>query len=95
MACVSNVGMNLSDLTNGIHVFIVDQGVERESISNALSHLSLRFEQDLVAINLYPVEYANKADLKYDKCYTLWTMEMRYSDHYFAYLERLSRFFKS
>ncbi len=90
----SDVGINLSDLTNCMHVFVLDsQALSREILLSALSRLSHRFMQEWVAINIFPSDYARQYSLKYEKQYTLWTYKVRYSDHYFGSLEKLSRFF--
>jgi hypothetical protein len=90
----SDVGINLSDLTNCMHVFVLDsQALSKEILLSALSRLSYRFTQQWVAINIFPSDYAKQYSLKYEKKYTLWTYKVRYSDYYFGYLEKLSRFF--
>ena len=91
----SNIGINLSDLTNCMHVFVLDpEALSKEILVSVLTHLSHKFTQQWIAVNLFPVDYAERHSLKYEKSYTLWAYEMRYSDHYYGYLKRLSRFFK-
>lgn len=91
----SDIGINLSDLTNCMHVFVLDpEALSKKTLVSALSHLAHKFTQQWIAVNLFPADYAEQHSLKYEKSYTLWTYEMRYSDHYYGYLKRLSRFFK-
>lgn len=91
----SNIGINLSDLTNCMHVFVLDpEALSKKTLVSALSHLAHKFTQQWITVNLFPADYADRHSLKYEKSYTLWTYEMRYSDHYYGYLKRLSRFFK-
>ena len=90
----SNIGINLSDLTNCMHVFVLDpEALSKGILGSVLTHLSNKFTQQWIAVNLFPVDYAERHSLTYEKSYTLWTYEMRYSDHYYGYLKRLSRFF--
>jgi hypothetical protein len=90
----SDIGINLSDLTNCMHVFVLDaQALSKETLLSALNRLSHLFKQQWVAINIFPSDYTQQYSLKYEKQYTLWTYDVRYSDNYFGSLEKLSRFF--
>lgn len=92
----SAVGLNLSDLINGLHVWVVDAGgLSPAEFKNALSEAASVFEQPHVAVNLYPREAAERLSVKVEKEYTLWIMEMKHSDHYFNHLQRISRFFRN
>jgi c-di-GMP-binding flagellar brake protein YcgR len=92
----SDIGLNLSDLTNGLHVWVVDPGgVTPDEFKDALSLVSASFEQPFVAVTLYPRKAAERFSISHEKEYTLWIMEMRYSDHYFSHLKKISRFFKN
>jgi len=89
----SDIGINLSDLTNCMHVFVLDsQSLPKKTLLTALNRLSHLFKQQWVAVNIFPPEYTRQYSLKYEKKYTLWTYEVRYSDEYFGSLEKLSRF---
>ncbi|MCP4694493.1 MAG: PilZ domain-containing protein, partial [Desulfobacterales bacterium] len=95
MIHLSDMGVNLSGLTSCMHVFVPDPGaVSKKAMMSALSFLSQKYARKTVAVNLLPVDYAKKHSLCYEKQYTLWTYEMSHSDYYYAYLKRLSRFFK-
>jgi hypothetical protein len=95
MAYRSDIGLNLSELTNGLHVWVLDSdGLSQDEFKKALNALAATFEQPFVAVNLYPRRAAERFSIKYEKEYTLWIMEMKYSDHYFNHLQRISRFFR-
>ena len=95
MAYASDIGMNLSDLNNCLHAWLLDTtGISGQELNLALTNASTFFEQDVIAVNLYPQEAADALSIPYEKRYTLWTMAMAYSDHYFGYLKRLTKFFK-
>ena len=95
MVHVADIGMNFSDLTNCIHVFVTTpEIVSKEAVHAVLSRLSTYYDQQYVAVNLFPADFAEKQGMAFEKHYALWTMEMKYSDYYYSYLKRLSRFFK-
>lgn len=95
MILLSDAGINLSDLTNCMHVFLLNPDTAtKETLESVLSYLALSYDQETVAVNLFPAEYAVKLSLTYEKNYDLWAYEMQYSDYYYGYLKRISRFFK-
>ena len=92
-ATLSDVGLNLSDLTNCIQVFVLDQkGLTPEVLQTVLSILSEQFRRKEMAILLYPAAYADDQSIAYEKLYNLWVCSVKSSDEYFRYLNRLLRF---
>lgn len=90
MANISNIGLNMSDLTNCIKVIILDHDDFPANIFySMLSLLSAKYVQERIPILLYPVNYAEKQSLSYEKIYNMWILSMEYTDHYFKYLKRL------
>jgi hypothetical protein len=56
---LSDVGLNLSDLTNCIQVIVLDpEDVPRQALHQMLAGAADRFEQDEIPVLLYPVSYA-------------------------------------
>ncbi|MBW2603609.1 MAG: PilZ domain-containing protein [Deltaproteobacteria bacterium] len=87
---ISDVGLNLADLTSNIKVIVVDSSeLTKDILYSALSRLSKKFEQDEIPVLVYPVSYVEKNSIPYEKLYNLWTLNMQYTDHYFKYLDRL------
>jgi hypothetical protein len=92
-AILSDVGLNLSDLTNCLQVFILDQkGLTPEVLNTTFCLLSEKFQRKDVAVLLYPAAYADEQAIVYEKLYNLWACSVRSSDEYFRYLNRLLRF---
>ncbi|MGD9175074.1 MAG: hypothetical protein PVF29_12985, partial [Desulfobacterales bacterium] len=90
---LSDAGLNLSDLTNCLKVFVVDPHSLTADIFRAmLSALMKKIEQSEIAVLLYPVEYAEDQAITYEKQYNLWVCRLQSSDEYFRYLNRLLRF---
>ena len=87
---VSDVGLNLADLTSNIKVIVVDSSeLTKDILYSALSRLSKKFEQDEIPALVYPVSYVEENSIPYEKLYNLWTLNMQYTDHYFKYLDEL------
>jgi hypothetical protein len=92
-AILSDVGLNLSDLTNCIQVFVLDpKGLTPEVLNTVYSILSERFQREEMAVLLYPAAYADEQSIVYEKLYNLWVCSVKSSDEYFRYLNRLLRF---
>ncbi len=87
---ISDVGLNLADLTSNIKIIVVDSSeLTKDILFLALSQLSKKFEQDEIPVLVYPVSYVEKNSIPYEKLYNLWTLNMQYTDHYFKYLDEL------
>ena len=89
----SNVGLNLSDITNCVKVFVTDSeqldaGLLRTTVSVVAE---ITGKGDFPAL-IYPAEFAEEKQLEHEKIYNLWVCSLQYSDAYFRYLGRLLRF---
>ena len=92
MVCISNLGLNLSDLTNCLKVFVLDPDtLPRDILYQAVSELSGYFESTEVTLMIYPVAYADRVSVPYEKVYTLWVLNTQFGDSYYKYLNRLLR----
>ena len=89
----SNVGLNLSDITNCIKVFVTDsEQLDADLLRKALSVVAEISGKDDFPALLYPVAFADEQQIDYEKIYNLWVCSLQYSDEYFRYLGRLLRF---
>jgi hypothetical protein len=90
MVTLSDVGLNLSNLTNCIHVFVLDSdNLPRNILYSSLSQLSHYYEQEEIPILLYPVSYAEIQPIACEKIYNLWSINTQYTDRYLKYIESL------
>ena len=95
MADLSDIGLNLSDLTNNIKIFVVDEeGLNKEVLFHALSNFMTEFDQDVLPVLIYPSSFADAQQIPIEKHYHLWAINMQNTDDYFRYLNRLLRFVK-
>ena len=89
----SDVGLNLSDITNCVKVFVTDSlEFSAEILQTAISKIAkITGKKDFPTL-IYPAAFADERDIAYDKTYNLWVCSLQYSDAYFRYLKRLVRF---
>jgi hypothetical protein len=89
----SNVGLNLSDITNCVKVFVTDSNqVDADILREAVSVVAeITGKKDFPTL-IYPAAFADEQQIEYEKIYNLWVCSLQYSDEYFRYLGRLLRF---
>lgn len=89
---VSDIGLNLSNLTNCIHVFVLDSDdLPRGTLYSSLSMLTEYYEQDKIPVLIYPLSYVERQSIPHEKIYNLWVQNTQYMDHYFKHIESLFR----
>jgi hypothetical protein len=92
---LSDIGLNLSELTNRIMAFVLDdEDLTTEVFHKALSQLLQKADQDELPVMIYPDGFADAISIPIDKNYNLWVINPLFQDDYFRYLNRLMRFFK-
>jgi len=90
---LSDLGLNLSDLTNCINIVVIDtKALDIEILNTALTELASKFQKPELPALLYPVSYADEQGLLYDKRYNLWAFNLQFLDPWFKYINRLLRF---
>ena len=95
LVTVSDIGLNLSNLTNSILAVIIDSiDLKPEILQEALSMIMHKIGQVDMPVLLYPHTYADESQLPYEKLYNLWIMRTDRSDLYFSYVKRLLRYVK-
>jgi len=92
----SDIGLNMSDLTNCVNVFVLDsEELTRNNLSLALSILFIRFNQESMPVLIYPLSYAETQQISYERTYTLWVLSMLHTDKCWAFFDRLLKSVKS
>ena len=96
MINVADLGLNMSDLTNSVQIFVVnDQYITHEIIHTTISIVSKYLEIEDIPVLYYPRNAATKAGLDYEKSYCLWVYDTHKNlDHYFRFLKRLLKFIR-
>jgi hypothetical protein len=87
----TDIGLNLSDLTNCVKVLLVDnRQLSRRILETALHLIFRKYQlcQDMPVL-LYPAAFAEQTAMAVEKNYCLWILNTRYSDKYFGFLDRM------
>ena len=93
MVNISDTGLNLSELTNGIQIFFVEQrDVTRGIIHSLIYELGMQYYEDGFSVLIYPDDFAKEACLFSGHEYNMWILNAEYSDQYFKHLGKLLRF---
>ena len=89
MVNISDIGLNMSNLTNCPTIFVLQDDIGRDILFSFLSVIATRYDGNELPVLLYPETYARDNAIASEKQYTLWVLDLQYLDHYFSYLERL------
>ena len=88
----TEVGLNLSNLTNSISAIITDnKALPREAFFTAVSMLASKFPHDEVPVLTYPASYSKSKSIPVEKQYNFWVLDCQSLDPYFDYC---SNYFK-
>jgi hypothetical protein len=91
---ISDVGLNLSELTNSITVIVIDPDkLSKKVFYSALSSKLKKFKQNEIPVLIYPDSYGEAAGISPEKAYNLWILNMKYTDRYLSYIHRAFRRF--
>jgi len=92
---ITDTALNMSDLTNCITMIILDQEeLNKDIIEKSISILSTHFTQKKIPLLIYPVSFAKKEKIPFEKQYELWILDTQFSDDYFKSLDGLLKFQK-
>jgi len=82
---LSELGLNLSNLTNCVHAFVVDdKGTNPAVLMAGLRTLMQHYKAEDLPVLVYPAAYAERNALPAEKKYTLWILDTDRSDGYFS-----------
>ncbi len=86
----TDIGLNLSELTNSLSLFVLEpEDFPFEVFLRALSQLSLYDDRRMIPVLLFPIEYADRHSIAYERVYDLWVFGVDNSDYYFKYINKL------
>ncbi len=88
---LSDFGISLSDLTNCIHLFVLeDDGLPNRILYSSINELSIYYKHKKFPVLIFPANFVVKNSIPFDKTYNYWVLNVdQHSDHYFDHLERL------
>ena len=90
MVLISDAGLNMSEVTNCIHVFVLDsENVSPATINSVLSALSKFYDDESIPVLLFPAHYGQNNQAISQKRYNLFVVDVQYSDEYLKYMDNL------
>jgi hypothetical protein len=85
----SDVGVNLSEVLNGITVLVIDaESLPREVLYAAVAQLTGVYQSDTIPLLIYPSTYSDVMHIPIEKRYQLWITYMRHSNKFLEYVRR-------
>ncbi len=85
----SDLGLNFSELLNGIKILVTNpDGLPWNVLSTAVGKLAAGYDTEKVPVMFYPFEYVQAKDIPYEKRYQLWTLNVRYGQEYMEFMQR-------
>ena len=85
----SNLGINLSELLNGITVLVTNsEGLPWNVLSTVIAQLTGAYNMERVPVLFYPFNYVEAERVPYEKHYQLWILNVRYGNEYMEYVQK-------
>ncbi|MBN2178611.1 MAG: hypothetical protein JW743_04225 [Deltaproteobacteria bacterium] len=88
----SDLGLNLSELLNGIKIIVTDsRELPWDVLSSAISQLAPVYNIDSVPIMIYPHTYLEERGISYEKQYLMWILDTQYGKEYLEYMQERTK----
>jgi hypothetical protein len=88
----SDLGLNLSELLNGIKVVVTNpDDMPWNVLSVAIAQLTGVYRKDRVPVMFFPAEYVETHKVPHDKHYQLWILNVQHGNEYIEYMHRKFR----
>ena len=88
----SDFGFNLSELLNGIKVFLINpEPLSWAILSTAIGQLVRGHRMGKIPILFFPFDYVKAKGIPYEKQYQLWIYDARFVDQFVQYMKRKFR----
>lgn len=94
IADISDIGLNMANLTNCTTVIVLDDTTPRSIVESALANIVSEYESNEMPVLMYPVAYAQNTALPIEKIYSLCIMNLQYTDLFLKYCDDLFHAYK-
>ena len=82
--------MNFSELTNSMMIFAFPNSeVSINILSSICRSTADRLSSQKVPVLMFPESFASLNNIPFEKTYTLWAVDTKYSEEYFKYMNFL------
>ena len=83
---ISDFGLNMSDLTNCIQVFVLEEErIDSNTLYYYVLELSSHYADKNIPVLLFPKTYADSTELSYEKTYMLGILNLEFIDDYLEF----------
>ncbi len=87
---ISDIYLNMSNLTNCIKIIIIDQKrFKQEFFKNIVQKVSQYFAQEEVTTLVFPASFLDSNNTIVEKIYNLWVINLQYTDSYYKYINKI------
>lgn len=87
---ITDIGLNLSNFTNCIRVFILNPHVlDFRVLYFSLYLISKNYEQNEIPVMVFPLNYFEIQTIKFNKVYNIWVLDTIFGDEYLKFTENL------
>jgi hypothetical protein len=88
---ISDIGLNISDLTSSIKVFVLDQEyLPQSALYSMLNKVLGKIKRNEIPVLLFPTTYATEQAIPIESYYYLWILKAQHSDQFFNYINWLT-----
>ncbi len=90
MVNTSDIGLNMSELTSCIKIFIIDpKDFAAEALHATLFRICRNLKKESLPVFIYPRVYTTEIHLSYEKTYCFWAMDTQFADQFFKQIKLL------
>ncbi len=88
---ISDVGLNMSDLTNCVQILVIDEAeVTPELLNVCLDELAGCYDSEEISVLLFPQASAERMGFAHDKIYQLTVLDLNFISQYLKFMEGLT-----
>lgn len=89
MMIKSDVGLNMSNLTNCLHVFVIRSDFSPEELFDCLSQILQQCNEIQMSVLVFPLIYAKEYELPCEREYNLWCFDTIHKERFLKFTEQL------
>jgi hypothetical protein len=88
----TDVGLNFSDLTNALQMYVVDgSGFKPQDFKFMLSLVAVKFSMKKFPVMVHPVGFMTDNNIQYEKTYRCNVISSQFWDDYMRYLRKFMK----
>lgn len=89
----SDRGMNLSDLINSVKTIIpCDSVITKDILQAGIHECGKVYGTKTIAVQVFPCDFMDKINFKYNKRYVMWTLDVNYFETYIEHIKGMAKF---